>query len=574
MRVGSGRLTRFLPGRADLAALGRAPRRDVFAGLTVAVAALPLSIGFGVATGLGARAGLVTAVLAGALAAVLGGARLQITGPSGVVAVVLAPIAEEHGTTGVLTTGLLAGLALLALALARASRYARWVPAPVVKGFVLGAAVVIVAQQVPSALGRTVPHGEPVAAAAARAVAGFVTEPHWPALLTAVATAVVSLVGARLRPAVPFPLLAVAAATVVAEVAPLPLARIGHFPTGLPTPSSGFLEPAEVLALVPAATTLAALIALESLMTAAAADTLSGTEHHDGQRVLFGQAVANLVLPFFGGVAATGTMCRTAINVRSGAVSQLAALTNAAAIALVVWIAAPLVSAVPLAALAGVLIATAVRMIDLAALRALGRVGRGQAVIAAVTGTLTLAVNLVTAVVTGVVLAMVLALRTLAATARVEHQWVPAQGALDAGARPPSPEVPDVSEGAGPPAVQISVHRFAGPLLFTTADRVLRPVILSQARAVVLDLGRITGLDTTAMLTLADVIDHHVRRGALVHLSGVCDAHRVHLDALGVLARLPAPGGLFATAAEAVTQARQRLHPLASAPPDGPLYRH
>ncbi|WP_274912766.1 SulP family inorganic anion transporter [Streptomyces sp. WZ-12] len=572
---------RLLPGRADLAAVRRAPRKDLFAGLTVAVAALPLSIGFGVATGLGARAGLVTAVLAGGLVAVLGGARLQITGPSGVVAVVLAPIAQAHGAAGVLTTGLLAGVVLLGLALTRASRYARWVPAPVVKGFVLGAAVVIVAQQIPPALGRTVPHGEAVAAAAARAAAGFVAEPHWPALLTALATAAVSLVGARLRPAAPFPLLAIAAATVVAGVAHLPLARIGHLPTGLPAPSGGFLLPSEVPALLPAAVTLAALVALESLMTAAAADALSGAERHDGQRVLFGQGIANLVVPFFGGVAATGTMCRTAINVRSGAASQLAALTNAAALALVVWSAAPLVSTVPLAALAGVLIATALRMIDLAALRALGRVGRGQAAIAALTGALTLAVNLVTAVVTGIVLAMVLALRTVAATARVEHVWIPAwvpvQGAPPLAGRPPSPQAPGAPDLPvptalpGPPDEQISVHRFTGPLLFTTADRVLRTVLASRARVVVLDLERVTGLDSTAMLTLAEVIDHHVRRGAVIHLSGVRDTHRLHLDALGVLAKLPAPGALFETVDEAVAHAHQRNRPLPATPPEEPL---
>ncbi|AIA01793.1 SulP family inorganic anion transporter [Streptomyces noursei] len=559
VRVGRRRISQLLPDRADLAALRRAPRKDVFAGLTVAVAALPLSIGFGVASGLGARAGLVTAVVAGCLAAVFGGARLQITGPSGVMAVVLAPIAAAHGTPGVLTTGLLTGLLLLGLSLGRASRYMRCVPTPVVKGFILGAAVVIIAQQVPPALGRHVPHGEAVAASALGALRAFCSDPNWPALGITVGTLLVCLCGARLRPAVPFPLLAVAAATVVAEVARLPLARIGHLPTSLPTPSPGFLVPGEVLALLPTAVTVTVLVALESLMTAAAADALSGRERHDGQRVLFGQGLANLAVPFFGGVAATGTVCRTAINVRSGAVSQLAALTNAAVVALVVLVAAPLVSAVPLAALAGVLIATATRMIDVAALRALGRVGRGQAAIAALTGALTLTVDLVTAVLTGTALAVVLALRTVAASARVDQVWVPVQRAPHTGTGP-APATPDA---------QIAVHRFAGPLLFTTADRVLRPVFAARGRAVVLDLERVTGLDTTAILTLADVIDHHLRRGAVVHLSGVSDPHRAHLDALGVLGKLP-PGALCTTVAEAVAHARAQLHPVTPAAQEGP----
>ncbi|KUL46143.1 hypothetical protein ADL22_10660 [Streptomyces sp. NRRL F-4489] len=543
----------------------RAPRQDVFAGLTVAIAALPLSLGFGVASGLGARAGLITAVLAGGLAAVLGGARLQITGPSGVIAVVLAPVAAARGTSAVLVTGLLAGAVLLAFSLAGADRYLRWVPAPVVKGCVLGAAAVIIAQQIPAGLGRTVPHGEAVAAAAAGAVGGFLRDPDWPALAVALATLAISLLGPRLRPAVPFPLLAVAAATAVAECARLPLPRIGHLRTGLPAPSPDFLVPSEVFGLVPGALTLAALIALESLMGAAAADAMSGTERHDGRRVLFGQGVANLAVPFFGGVAATGTMCRTALNVRSGAVSQLAALANAAALAVVLLAAAPLASAVPLAALAGVLIATATRMIDIGSLRALSRVGRGQAAIAALTATLTLAVDLVTAVCTGMVLAMALALRTLTATSRVEHVRVPAQRTPLPEGTPPAPASSEA---------QIAVHHLAGPLLFTTADRVLGPVMLpSPARAVVLDLSRVTGLDSTAILLLAEVIDHHRRRDAVVHLSGVCEAHRVHLGALGVLAKLPPPGTPFATASEAVAQARAHLHALAPSPQDEPATR-
>ncbi|MEU5304317.1 SulP family inorganic anion transporter [Streptomyces noursei] len=538
----------------------RAPRQDLFAGLTVAIAALPLSIGFGVASGLGARAGLVTAVLAGGLAALTGGARLQITGPSGVVAVVLAPIAHVHGRSGVLLTGLLAGIVLLVLSLVRADRYLRCVPAPVVKGFVVGAAAVIVAQQIPAALGRTVAHGEAVAVTAAGAVVDFFRNPDWPAFAITLATFALSLIGTRFKPAIPFPLLAVAAATAFARITHLRLARIGQLPTGVPAPTLDFLAPSKALGLLPAALTLAAVIALESLMTAAAADSMKGSERHDGQRVLFGQSLANLAVPCFGGVAATGTVCRTAINVRSGAASQLAALTNAAVLAVILLAAAPLVTAVPLAALAGVLIATAVRMIDLGSLRALGRIGRGQAAIAALTAALTLAVNLVTAVITGIVLAMILALRTLTATAHIEHVSVPAQRTPLPEGTPPSPHAAQE---------QIAVHYVAGPLLFSTADRVLRSAMVpSQARTVILDLSRVTELDTTAILTLADVIEHQQQRGAVIQLSGVCDTHRLHLDALGVLAKLPPPGSPFATAAEAIAQARAQLASLAPQPQD------
>lgn len=182
---GLARVRSLLPSRADLAVMGRDPRRDLLAGLTVAIVALPLALGFGVSSGLGAEAGLATAVVAGALAAVFGGSNLQVSGPTGAMTVVLVPIVARHGTGGVLMVGLIAGLMLLGLAVARAGRYMVYVPASVVEGFTVGIACVIGLQQVPGALGVAKPEGDKVLVVTWRAVEAFVKSPNWTAVALA-----------------------------------------------------------------------------------------------------------------------------------------------------------------------------------------------------------------------------------------------------------------------------------------------------------------------------------------------------------------------------------------------------
>ncbi|MEV0041528.1 SulP family inorganic anion transporter, partial [Streptomyces sp. NPDC050804] len=243
--------------------MGRHPRRDLLAGLTVAVVALPLALGFGVSSGLGAAAGLATAVVAGALAALFGGSNLQVSGPTGAMTVVLVPIVAQYGPGGVLTVGLMAGVLLIALALLRAGRYMRYVPAPVVEGFTLGIACVIGLQQIPNALGVAAPGGDSVLVVAWRAVGEFVRAPHWTALALTLAVATAMLLGARWRPAVPFSIVAVIAATLVVQFCHLDAASIGPLPSGLPAPSLGFLDLSALGSLLAPAVAVAALAALD-----------------------------------------------------------------------------------------------------------------------------------------------------------------------------------------------------------------------------------------------------------------------------------------------------------------------
>ncbi|MEV4471907.1 SulP family inorganic anion transporter [Nonomuraea sp. NPDC049504] len=548
--AGWARLRSVLPARAELAAFGRHPRRDLLAGLTVAIVALPLALGFGISSGLGAEAGLATAVVAGALAAVFGGSALQVSGPTGAMTVVLVPIMHAHGATGVLTVGVLAGLLLLGLALARAGRFMTLVPAPVVEGFTMGIACVIGLQQVPAALGVPTPEGDKVLAVAWQAILDFAARPNWAAVAMAVAVAALILAGGRWRPAVPFSLLAVAAATLLAELAGLPVARIGALPAGLPAPSLEFLDVAALSSLIAPAIAVAALAALESLLSAAVADGMSVNHQHDPDRELFGQGLANLIAPLFGGVPATGAIARTAVNVRAGASSRLAALAHAAILGMIVFTAADLVARIPLAALAGVLLATAVRMVEAGALLAMLRSTRADAVVLASTAIATLALDLVTAVIVGLIVAGALALRAIARNVRLDT--VPLQADL--------PGDHDAEEHELL-AEHIVAYRLDGPLFFAAAHRFLLELSeVADVSVVILRMSRITTIDASGALVLGDAIARLERRGITVYVSGIRDGHHRPLHALGVIARLDEAGQVFASTPEAIAAARRHLH--------------
>jgi SulP family sulfate permease len=541
------RLTALLPARADLAAMRRAPRRDLLAGLTVAIVALPLALGFGVSSGLGAEAGLATAVVAGALAAVFGGSNLQVSGPTGAMTVVLVPIVGEYGPTGVLTVGLMAGLMLVALAALRAGKYMQYVPAPVVEGFTLGIACVIGLQQVPNALGVPKPEGDRVLVMTWRAVAAFAEHPNWTAVGLATAVAAVMLIGARWRPTVPFSIVAVIAATVVTQVAGLDAAQpIGDLPSGLPAPSLGFLDAGSLGSLLAPAVAVAALAALESLLSASVADGMTVGQQHDPDRELFGQGLANMAAPLFGGVPATGAIARTAVNVRTGAGSRLAALTHAAVLALIVFVAAPLVSKIPLAALAGVLLATAIRMVEVGSLRAMARATRSDALILALTAVATLALDLVYAVIIGLVVAGALALHAVAKQARLDQ--VP----LDRGDHS--------AEEHALLAEHIVAYRIDGPLFFAAAHRFLLELTdVADVRIVILRMSRVSTMDATGALVLKDAVEKLTRRGILVLASGIRAGQRQVLDSVGALELLRHEDREYATTPDAILAARDHL---------------
>ncbi len=550
------RVAALLPQRSDWTQARRSPGRDLVAGATVAVVALPLALAFGVASGLGAQAGMATAVVAGIVAAVFGGSNLQVSGPTGAMTVVLLPVVARFGTDGVLMVGAMAGVVLVLFALARIGRYVRYLPMPVVEGFTAGIAVVIALQQVPAALGVSGAHGDKVWKVAVDAVSRFAASPSAGSIGIALGVAAVMLLGARVRPGVPFSLLGVAAVTALAQAADLGVPLLGTIPSGLPSPSLGFVDVATVGAMLPSALAIAALAALESLLSATVADGMSVNHTTDPDRELFGQGLANLAAPVFGGVPATGAIARTAVNVRAGASSKLSAVVHAVVLAAVVFSAGPLVAMIPLAALAGVLFATAVQMIESASLLALARSTRGDAAVLALTFTVTVAVDLVTAVAVGVGVAVILALRAVAASASLDE--VP----LDAGDHS--------DEERALLAEHIVAYRLDGPLVFAAAHRFLLELSdVAQVRVIILRMSRVSTIDATGARVLGDAIAHLERRGITVLVSGVAVEHDDVLSALGVGEHLRADGLLFADTPAAIEHARAIVHRADGRPPVG-----
>jgi len=534
----------------------RNPRRDLLAGVTVAFVALPLALAFGAASGLGAGAGLITAIVAGVLAAIFGGSNVQISGPTGAMTVVLLPIVATFGVSGVLVVGLFAGVILIGLAFAGAGRYMQFIPLPVVEGFTLGIAVIIGLQQVPAALGQQA-HGEKVAVSAWNAVISFVEQPNWAAVSVTIFVAAAMLLALRLRPGLPVSLPAVIVATIAAALLSLQVATIGTLPSSLPAPRVPAIPWQHLSALLVPALAVAALAALESLLSATVADAMSVGERHDSNRELFGQGVANLAVPLFGGVPATAAIARTAVNVRTGARSRLAAITQSAALLLVVLVAAKWVAYIPLAALAGVLIATVVQMVEVSSLRSLLRATRGDAVVLVATALATIVFDLVVAVIIGLVLAGLYALSQMAKSAHVDE--IPLDSADH------SAEEQSLLDQ------HVIAYRLDGPLFFGAAHRFLLEVAeVSDVRVVILRLSRVNTMDATGATVLADTITTLEERGITVLLSGIKDEHHTIFTTLGVYDRLAHSGHVFATTPQAISHASRHVarHGAAHSPHD------
>jgi SulP family sulfate permease len=318
----------LLPSAADYRQLRRSWRGDLVAGVTVGIVALPLALAFGVSSGVGAEVGLVTAVVAGLVAAVFGGSNVQVSGPTGAMVVVLGPIVASHGAGIVGLVALMAGLVVVVAGVLRLGRLVSVIPWPVVEGFTLGIAVIIFLQQVPAAIGAAAGTSTNAIVAAGQSLAGADWSTSvWP-LATVAVVAAVMVLAARVHKQIPGSILGILLVTIIAVVAGLPVARIGKLPPALPAPSLPAIDPTTIGSLVVPALTVAALAAIESLLSARVASTMADTGPYDPDRELVGQGLASIASGFFGGMPATGAIARTAVNVRSGGRSRLAAVVH------------------------------------------------------------------------------------------------------------------------------------------------------------------------------------------------------------------------------------------------------
>jgi SulP family sulfate permease len=536
-------LGRFLPRRGDYAGLSRSWRGDLVAGLTVGVVALPLALAFGITTGLGATAGLTTAIIAGLVAAVFGGSDVQVSGPTGAMTVVLVPLVARYGGDAVVIVGILAGVLVVAAGLFRLGRVLAYIPWPVIEGFTLGIAVIIFLQQVPAALGVAKPEGENTALVAAAAVRESLDAGSVAALALVAIVAGVMVVAPRLHRALPASLLAVVVATTVATATGWDVATIGALPSALPTPSIPSVPFRDLSSYFGPAFAVAMLAAIESLLSAKVADGMADGPRHNPDRELFGQGLANIVSPIFGGMPATGAIARTAVNVRAGARTRVAAVVHAVALVAVVLVGSSLVAKIPLAALAGVLMVTAVRMVEVHNVRSILRSTRSDAVVLVLTGLATVVFDLIVAVEIGVASAAVLALRNVARTTALTE--TPVHAEVD------SDEERDLLRE------HIVAYRIDGALFFGAAQRFLTDLArVADVRVVILRLPDLQVLDATGAQALGEIVADLERRHITVLLKGPRPEHERLLRAVGALDHLASEHHIFTDLGAAIAHAR------------------
>ena len=547
-------LDRALPRRSDYAGLRRSWRGDVLAGITVGVVALPLALAFGVTSGVGAAAGLVTAVVAGLVAGVLGGSSLQVSGPTGAMTVVLLPIVAAHGTAAVFTVAIMGGALVVVLGLAGLGRTIQYIPWPVIEGFTVGIATIIALQQVPFALDVPKPAGDRALVIAVECV-GRVGASTATAVALVALVAAIMLAAPRVRRGLPASLIAVAAATVVAELLGLDVQRIGALPSSLPSPSLPALDPATLRALFGSAIAVAALAAIESLLSARVADGMADGSRCDPDRELVGQGFANIASGVFGGMPATGAIARTAVNVRAGARTRVSTIVHALVLLLVVLVGSGLVARIPLAALAGLLIVTAFRMVDLASARAILRGRRSEAAVFVVTAVLTIAFDLILAVEVGIAVAAVIALRSFAQQSGVEREDVASLAAEF-----------DVDAEQRLLHERIAVYRVDGALFFGAAQRFLDELAaVGDVEVVILRLSGVRLIDATGANALAELVRDLEHRGITVLIKGVRDEDLAMLETFGVLAALRHERHLFTSLPDAIAHARSHVERAGSA---------
>jgi sulfate permease, SulP family len=496
-------------------------RADLLAGAVVGVVALPLSMALAIASGVAPQQGLYTAIVAGLVAALLGGSRCQVTGPTAAFVVILAPISARFGLGGLLLAGALAGVVLAAMSFAGLGQLIEFVPYPVTTGFTAGIAVVIGTLQIKDLLGLA---SGPLPEHYVERLAVLIRAlPSWRVgdVAVGVLTLAVLLLLPRLDRRAPAPFVALAlgaaaawaaarvwpelsAATIqdrfsyvvngtvlrgIPRVPPLP-----QWPWTLPGPGGAPLILSLDLfrALFPAALAIAMLGALESLLSAVVADGMTG-QRHDPDAELFALGVANVVAPFFGGIAATGALARTATNVRSGGRSPVAAAFHAVVVLIVMITLAPALGYLPMASLAALLLVVAWNMSEARHfVRLVRTASRSDVLVLLTCFTLTVVVDMTVSVTVGILLAALLFIRRMAEVSGVRL--------VSSGTHPALPEAPPRG---------VVIYALHGPLFFGAAQRamqVLRVTDRRRNRVVILEMSAVPAIDATGLVALESLV--------------------------------------------------------------------
>lgn len=515
-------------------------RDDAFAGLTVAILAIPLSMAIAIGSGADPGQGLITSIVAGLLISAVGGTRFQIGGPAAAFIVIVAGIVAKFGMAGLMTATLLAGVILVIAALARVGSYISYVPGPVILGFTSAVGVLITIGQLKDFFGLS---GDVPADVLPRLKALWALRDTASLSAIGVGAATVAMVIGFRKYAPKFP--GLLAAVIIASFATwalgLPVETIGkkfgQTVSSLPAPHLPDLSLSKISEVLPTAFTLAFLIGVESLLSAVAADAIAGTRHRSNAEIL-GQGVANIASPIFSGLPATGVIARTGTNIAAGAKSPIAGVMHALIILLSVLLLGKLTAYLPLPCLAAVLLTVAWRLIDFKEVTSfVRRAPRDDVLVLAVTWLLTVFDDLNTAIAVGVVLAAILLMHRMAESTGA----APANDALarsgeerralaDPADQRRSPWRDNLPDG-------VKLLNFHGPMFFGQSNRMADVLMGSggQSKVLILRMREVPLIDATAIITLEEVVEDCKKRGCRVIMSSLQPQVRTALHRYGFL---------------------------------------
>ena len=523
---------------------------DLFAGLTVGVVALSLCIGLGIASGVSPAAGLYTGIVGGFVVSALGGSRVLFGGPAGAFVGLVALVVKDHGVDGLLVCTMLAGAIMFLIGAFRLGILIRFVPKPVTMGFTCGIAITILSTQLGTFFGLRLEHEPPEFLPKMIALWKAAPTLDWTTCVVGlVSLATIVFWPAKFSRRVPGSIVAVVGATLAVVWLKLPVETIatkfGGIPRTLPQLTLPSFDWRELDHLIAPAFAIAVLGSIESLLSAVVADGLVA-DRHDSNQELMGQGAANFLASLFGGMPVTGVIARTATSIRNGAGTPVAGMVHALFLLSVLLVAAPLAGGIPLVTLAAVLIVVAIRMGEWDEFRLLKRMPQSDNVVFLTTFALTVAFDLTKAVGIGMILAAGLFVKRVADTTQVQAMTGDATTA-------PHDDVKDVPK-------EVVVYRVFGALLFGAADKL--ETVLRRAggdlRVLILHVGAVTALDSTALARLEDLHAKLARHKKHLILCGPHTQPFVVMERAGFLERVGAEN-IAADLPSAVARAKELI---------------
>jgi sulfate permease, SulP family len=493
---------------------------DLIAGVTVGFVALPLAMAFAIASGVPPQAGLYTAVVAGFLISALGGSRTQIGGPTGAFVVIVGGIVAKFGVAGLSMVAVMAGALLLVMGFTGLGAAVKFIPRPVTIGFTNGIALLIASTQIKDFLGLKTPPVPSEFFARMKLLFAALGTAHWQTVAVAAASLAIILLWPRLTKRLPGSIIALFVATAGTALFHLPLetigSRFGGIPQGLPHFTPPHFHAEHILPLLPSVFTVALLAAVESLLSAVVADSMSG-DHHNSNVELVAQGVANIASPLFGGIPATGAIARTATNIRSGALTPVSGMVHALTLLAILLVAAPLARFVPLGTLAAVLFVVAYNMGEWREIGTILRLSKTDIAVWLTTFSLTVLADLTVAVGVGMTLAALLYIYRVAETTTVEpvtHEYL----------RDGLAHI--LQDKEIPP--NVTILRIHGPFLFGTTEKLMDATqnLSAFAPVVILRLRNMTALDATGIHGLEQFAERLRKSGRTLLLCGARDQPR------------------------------------------------